>query len=77
MLVQPHQRIERPVAQEILIRVPVPRAVSRPRHRAGGRLIAAHGPREQAVGVRDVVVRVGADDKTVEPLTGHAGRTGA
>jgi len=77
MLVEPHKRIECPVAQETLIRRTVPRAISRPRHCGRGRLIVAHGPREQAVRVGDVVVRVGADDETVELLAGHAGRTGA
>ena len=33
----------------------------------------AHGPHEQAVGIGDVVVHVGADDKMVELLAGHAG----
>ena len=74
---QVYQSIERPVAQETLICVPVPQVVGRPRHCRRGRLIAAHGPREQSARVRDVVVRVGADDKTVEPLMGHAGWTGA
>ena len=77
MLVQLHKRIERLVAQETLKRGPVPRAVGRPRHRGRGRLIAAHGSREQPVRVGDVVVRIGADDETVELLAGHAGRTGA
>ena len=75
VLVQVHKLIERLVAQETLIRGPIPRAVGRPHHRGRGRLIAAHGPREQAVWVGDVVVRVGADDETVELLAGHAGRT--
>jgi len=77
VLVEPHKRIERPVAQETLIRVPVPRAVSRPLRCGRGRLVAAHGPREQAIRVGDVVVRVGADDETVELLAGHAGRARA
>ena len=77
VLVEPHERIERPLAQETLIRVPVPRAVGRPGHRGRGRLIAAHGPGEQAGRVGDVVVRVGADDETVELLAGHAGRARA
>jgi len=77
VLLEPHERIERPVAQETFIRVPVPRAVSRPLRCERGRLIAAHGPREQAVRIRDVVVRVGADDETVELLAGHAGRARA
>jgi len=77
VLVEPHERIERPVAQETFIRVPVPRAVSRPLRCERGRLIAAHGPREQAVRIGDVVVRVGADNETVELLAGHAGRARA
>ena len=36
-----------------------------------------HGPGEQAVRVRDIVVCVGANDEAVELLAGHAGRTGA
>jgi len=77
VLLELHKRIERPVAQETFIRVPVPRAVSRPRRCGRGRLVAAHGPRKQAVRIGDVVVRVGADDETVELLAGHAGRARA
>ena len=77
MLVQPHERIERPVAQETLKRGPVPRAVCCPRHCRRRGFIATHGSREQAVRVGDVVVCVGADDEAVELLAGHAGRTGA
>jgi len=77
VLVEPHKRVERPVAQQTLICIPVPRAVSRPRHCGRGRLIVAHGPREQPVRVGDVIVRVGAYDETVELLTGHAGRARA
>ena len=77
VLVEPHKGIECPVAQEALICTTVPRAVSRPRHCGRGRLIVAHGPREQAVGIGEVVVRVSADDETVELLAGHAGRAGA
>ena len=72
-MVQPHERIERPVAQETLICKPVPRAVSRPGHCGHGRLIATHGSRKQAVRIGDVVVRVGANDKTVELLANYVG----
>ena len=42
----------------------------------GGRLEVAQRPGEQAVGVRDVVSLVRADDEAVEFLACHAGRAG-
>jgi len=73
VLIEALERLERRVAQETCINDPVPRAPGRPRHRAGGRLKAARWAREQAGGVRDVVVRVGTDDEAVELLACHAG----
>jgi len=77
VLIEPPERVECGVAQETLVCLAVPRALGRPRFRGRGRLVVAQRAREQAVGVRDVVVRVGADDEAVEPLARHAGRTGS
>jgi hypothetical protein len=75
VLVEPRERIERLVAQQTLERhrQHVPRAFRRPRHRVRGRLVAAQWTQEQARGVRDVVVRVGADDEPVELFACHEG----
>src|SRR5579863_5700853 len=62
VLVEPRERIERPVAEEALVCRPIPRAVRHPCHRGRGRLGAAERAREQARRVRDVVVRVRAND---------------
>ena len=77
VLIEPRERVERGVAQETLVRLAVPRALGRPRFHGHGRLVMAQRARKQAVGVRDVVVRVRADDEAVELLAGHAGRTGS
>ena len=77
VLVEPRERIVRRVAQEALVRRPVPRAPRGPRHRARRGLGVAQGSCEQARRVRDVVVRVGADDEAVELFARHAGRTGS
>ena len=74
--VEPRERLELGVAQETLVRLPVPRALRRPRHLGRGRLEVALWPGEQAVGVRDVVSLVRADDEAVEFLACHAGRAG-
>ena len=77
VLVEPGEIIKRPVAKEALVREPVPRAFRRPRHRGRGRLGAAERAGEQTRRVRDVVVRVGANDELVELCARHAGRAGA
>jgi len=74
VLVEPLERLELGVAQETLVRVPVPRALRRPRRLGRRRLEVAQWPGEQAIGVRDVVALVRADDEAVEFLACHAGR---
>jgi len=74
--VEPCERLELGVAQETLVRLPVPRALRRPRHLGRGRLEVAQRPGEQALGVRDVVSLVRADDEAVEFFACHAGRAG-
>ena len=74
--VEPRERLELGVAQETLVRLPVPRALRRPRHLGRGRLKVAQRPGEQAAGVRDVVSLVRADDEAVEFLACHAGWAG-
>ena len=74
--VEPCERLELGVAQEALVRLPVPRALRRPRRLGRGRLEVAQWPSEQALGVRDVVSLVRADDEAVEFLACHAGRAG-
>lgn len=76
VLVEPLERLELGVAQEALVRLPVPRALRRPRHLGRRRLEVAQRPGEQTIWVRDVVTLVGADDEPVEFLARHAGRAG-
>jgi len=77
VLVEPGERIKLPVAKEALVCEPIPRALRRPCHRGRGRLGAAERAGEQARRVRDVVIRVSADDELVELFARHAGRAGA
>jgi len=74
--VEPRERLELGVAQEALVRLPVPRSLRRPRRLGRGRLEVAQWPSEQALGVHDVVSLVRADDEAVEFLACHAGRAG-
>jgi len=77
VLVEPRERQERPVAQEALVRIPIPRPLRCPRDRRRRRLGATKGTSEEARRVRDVVVRICTDDEAVELLASHAGRAGA
>ena len=74
--VEPCERLELGVAQETLVRLPVPQALRRPRHLGRGRLKVAQRPGKQALRVRNVVSLVCADDKAVEFFACHAGRAG-
>jgi hypothetical protein len=76
VLIEPLERLENRVAQETLVRLPVPRAFRRPRRLGRGRLEVAQWPGEQTIWVRDVVTLVRADDEAVEFLACHAGRAG-
>ena len=75
--IEPCEGLERGVAQETLVCLAVPRAFGRPGFRGRRRLVAAPRAAEHALGVRDVVVRVCAEDDVVEMYARHAGRAGA
>ena len=76
VLIEPLERLELRVAQETLERLPIPRALRRPRRLRRGWLEVAQWTGEQTIGVRDVVALVRADDEAVEFLACHAGRAG-
>jgi len=75
--VEPRERFEREVAQEALVRRPIPRAMCCPRPRRGWWLVMTLWPNEQLPGVRNVVVPIGTNDETIELLARHVRRAGA
>ena len=75
--VEPRERRERAIAHEALVRRPIPRALRRPHARRRGRLGPPKRPSEQPCRVRDVVVRIDANNEAVELFAGHARRAGA
>jgi len=75
--VEPVEGFERGIAQEALVRRPIPREIGCPRLCWGRRFVMTLWPSEQPRGVRDVVVRIGTDDETIELLASHVRRAGA
>ena len=63
---------KRRVAQEALVCHPIPRALRRPYCRGGWRFVPTRGPHEQSRGIRDVIIRVSADDHAIELFACHA-----
>jgi len=74
--VEPRERFERGIAQEALIRPPIPRATCCPRLRRGWWFVMTLRPSDQSRRVRDVVVRIGTDDETIELFARHVRRAG-
>jgi len=72
VLVEARERLELGIAQEALVRLPVPREICGPRGRGCRRLEAPVWSSEKPRGVRDVVACVSVDGKAVELLAGHA-----
>jgi len=66
VLIEIRERPIRPIAQKALVRHPIPRELGCIRIRRGPWFVPAQGPSEQSRGVRDVVIRVCADDETVQ-----------
>jgi hypothetical protein len=62
------------VAQEAFVCHPIPRALRRPHRRRGRRLVPTRGGSEKSGGIRDIVIRVSADDETIELFACHARR---
>jgi len=77
VLVEPRESFERGVAQETLVRRPIPRAPCCPRPRRGWRLVMTLRASDQPRGIRDVVVRISTDDETIELFARHVRRAGA
>jgi hypothetical protein len=63
---------KRRVAQEALVCHLIPRALRRPCRRRGRQLVPTQGPSEQSGGIRDVIIRVSADDEAIELFACHA-----
>jgi hypothetical protein len=59
-------------AQETLVCHPIPRALRRPCRRRGRRLVPTQGPSEKSGGIRDVIIRISADDDAVQLFACHA-----
>ena len=72
VLIEPRERPKRLVAQEALVPRPIPREIGRPCRFRRRRLFPTQGPREQSRAVRDVVLRVLADDKPIQLFSRHA-----
>jgi len=77
VLVEPVEGSERGIAQEALECPPIPRANGCPHLRRGRRLVMTLWSSEQPRAVRNVVVRIGTDDETIELLARHVRRAGA
>ena len=72
VLVEAREHLKLGMAQEALVRLPVPPAFCGPRGCGCGGLEGPLWSSQKARGIRDVVARVSADDEAVELLAGHA-----
>ena len=72
VLIEPRERPKRLVAQEALVPRSIPREIGRPCRFLRRRLFPTQGPGEQSRAVRDIVLRVLADDKPIQLFSRHA-----
>jgi len=77
VLVEPREPFERGIAQEALVRPPIPRTICCPHLRRDWWFIMTLRPGEQPPAVRDVVFLIGTDDETIKVLARHVRRAGA
>jgi hypothetical protein len=71
MLIEVREGPKRRVAQEVLVYHPIPRALRRPYHRKGRRLVPTHGPSEQSGGIRSLFIHVSTDHLAIDMFAYH------